>query len=294
MKRKSAELLYDGKAELAEGPLWHNGSLWWVNIETGELNRFDVNSGRCESRGTGDLLGAAVPTDDGRWLLARRDQLQLLDWETGKVDVLNHLDFGSPNVRFNDGKCDAAGRFWIGSMSLNGDTDSGAFYCLNNDGKVVTWLTHITISNGLGWTSDCSRMFYVDTPTQRIDVLDFDLKHGKIENRRPLVEIPRHIGFPDGLTVDADDNVWVALWGGSAVHCYDGNTGKQIDCIAVPAPQVTACCFGGDDLNELFITTAKTGLDNTAKTASPLSGGVFRCPMSVKGTASHPFRYQRS
>ena len=241
----AVDLIYDGKSELAEGPVWHQGKLWWVNITTGELNCLDVEQGTNVSRATGDYLGAAVPADDDRWLIAGRHDLGLLDWATGQIEPVACLKADPVGYRCNDGKCDPAGRFWIGTMRLEGQPGAGALYCLDHDLSLSQRLPDVTISNGLGWSPDETQFYYTDTTTQRVDLFDYDVATGDIANRRVLVEIPAEQGAPDGMAIDADGNVWVALWGGSAVQCYDGRSGEQLDRIELPVSQVVLLFWGG-------------------------------------------------
>ncbi|TWU37248.1 SMP-30/gluconolactonase/LRE family protein [Novipirellula artificiosorum] len=284
-----AELVYDAKAELAEGPIWYANRLWWVSILSGQLHCLDVSTGINQTRVLGDFVGAAAPTQDGRWLVARRDDIIALDWNSGKSELLCKLDFGPRNLRFNDGKCDPTGRFYVGTLSLDGEANAGAFYRVDRDGCVTEVLSRVTISNGLAWSADATRLYYIDSPTQRVDLLDVDIPSGNVSNRRPFVEIPSAQGTPDGMAMDVDGNLWVALWGGHAVHCYDGRSGMQLHRVEVPAAQVTSCCFGGADLDRLYITTAKEGLDQAAIEKHPHSGSLFRCDVGVRGVPPDPF-----
>lgn len=279
-----AELICDAKAELAEGPVWHDGALWWVNINVGTLNRLDVRAGLNTSRATGDFLGAAVPDAQGGWLLARRDSIARLDWSSGKITTLAVLPNPDPRLRFNDGKCDPRGRFFAGTMHRDVAPERAAFYRFA-DGKLEQQFGGVTISNGLDWSPDGTRMYYTDTMTSRLDIFDYDLETGTPSGRRPLVMLSQSQGWPDGLCSDANGNIWLALWDGGAVECFDGRTGKSLERIPIPARRVSSCCFGGENFDQLFVTTAWEDYDKAARDAEPLSGGIFVAKPGVRGQA---------
>jgi sugar lactone lactonase YvrE len=280
MAKLSAELFYDGKAELAEGPVWHEGALWWVDIFAGTLNRLDSSTGINSSRATGDFLGAAVPSIHGDWLLARRHQIVHIDWWTGQAETLATLDGPQNRLRFNDGKCDPRGRLIVGTMHRDGQTGAAALYQFSG-GRLRLLLDGVTISNGMDWSPDGSQFYYADSPTGRVDVFDYDLETGALQNRRPLIQL-RH-GVPDGLCCDRDGNLWLALWEGGAVECFDGSTGATLERIDLPVKKVTSCCFGGDNLDHLFITTAWEGNPRDQRDAEPLAGGIFVAQPGARG-----------
>ncbi len=279
-----AELLCDAKAELAEGPVWHDGALWWVNINVGTLNRLDVRTGLNTSRATGDFLGAAVPTAAGDWLIARRHEIARLDWQTGKISTLAALLNSDSRLRFNDGKCDPRGRFFVGTMHRDAARKRGAFYRLTG-GKLEALFGGVTVSNGLDWSPDGTRMYYTDTLTGRVDVFDYDLATGTPSGRRTLTQFSEAQGWPDGLCCDANGNIWLALWDGGCVECLDGRTGKSLARISIPARRVSSCCFGGENFDRLFITTAWEDYDKAARDAEPLAGGIFAAEPGVHGQA---------
>jgi sugar lactone lactonase YvrE len=193
--------------------------------------------------------------------------------------------FGDAAVRMNDGGCDPQGRFYCGSMAYAETPGAGSLYRLDLDGSVATVLTDVTISNGLTWSIDGSQAYYIDTPTHRVDVFDFDALAGTFSNRRPLVEIDAALGSPDGLTIDAEGNIWVALWAGGAVHRYSPD-GVLTDVVAIPASQVTACAFGGPSLDRLYITTSRRDIDMTRE---PHAGALFMTRPDVGGIPVLPF-----
>lgn len=283
------ELVLDAKAELGEGPCWlaDRTRLVWVDITSGRVHLFDPATGEDRWVDAGQPVGAAVPADDGRLVLAVKDGFTLLDLDTGRQERVADVERDVSTNRMNDGKCDSAGRFWAGTMGDRAEPGVGALYRLEG-GVVERVIGDITISNGLGWSPDDRLMYYIDSPQGRVDVLDFDAATGAIANRRPFATIERP-GLPDGMAVDADGGLWVALWGGSCVAHYlpDGTAAGEIP---VPALQVSSCCFGGPDLGDLYITTAWQGRTPEQRTEDPLAGGLFRCRPGVAGAPTRVYR----
>jgi sugar lactone lactonase YvrE len=285
-----AALVLDARAELGEGPIWDAaaGRLLWVDIMRGRVHAFDPASGCAETRDVGRPVGSVVPSRDGSIVLATSRGFERLDWRSGRVSTIAEVESDRPGNRMNDGACDPAGRFWAGTMAIDESPGAGALYRLDPDGRVSTMVGRVSISNGIGWSGDARRMFYIDSPTQRIDVFDYDAATGAIANRRPLARIARERGVPDGLTLDADGFLWVALWGGSALHRYapDGRLDRVVE---LPASHPTKCAFGGASLDELFVTTATIAQTAAQKAAQPHGGGVYRITPGVRGCAAYVF-----
>jgi sugar lactone lactonase YvrE len=245
------------QAKLGEGPRWDASQrrLLWVDIEARALHLFDPDSGADRVVPVWSRIGAASwTTSDDVVLVALAERLALLSLADESLSTVVEMPHAG-HMRLNDGACDPAGRFWIGSMALAETPGAAALYRFV-DGVLERVLDGVTLSNGIGWSPDGSLMYYVDSPTHRIDVFDYDLGTGTIANRRPFVEIQHGDGIPDGLAVDDEGGVWLALWGGSCVRHYDGR-GVLQEVVDVPATHVTACCFGGDDGRTLFITSAE-------------------------------------
>ena len=218
--RSEVEPLSPG-VELGEGPVWDDrqGVLIWVDIWAGEVHSYEPASGRDTAIGVGQPVGAAVPRRSGGLVLAVRDGFAFLDPD-GRLTSVAEVEAANPGNRMNDGKCDRHGRFWAGTMAGDARPGAGALYRLDPDLSVTKVLDGVTVSNGLAWSLDDRTMYYIDTPTQRVDAFDYDLASGTIENRRPLIEIPEEAGSPDGMTIDAEGFLWVALFGGRAVRRY--------------------------------------------------------------------------
>ena len=267
------EIAVRANAKLAEGPRWDAAArrLLWVDIEGCELHVLE--NGQDRAIGLDAMVGAAAPTSSGAVLVALADRLALLDLADESVRTLVRLPHG-PALRSNDGACDAAGRFWIGTMALDETPGAGALY--RYDASLERVLDEVTLSNGIGWTRDATRMYYIDSPVQRVDLFDFELASGRVDDRRPFVSIDESAGIPDGLTVDDEGGVWVALYGGSCVHRYD-ESGHLDAVLEVPAKNVTSCCFGDGDGSSLFVTTAAP------------DGNVYVTQPGVSGPPAHVF-----
>jgi sugar lactone lactonase YvrE len=239
------------KAVLGEGPRWDGqaGRLLWVDIEGGLLHAGD------RTIDGGAMVGAVAPWAGDTVLVALADALAAVDVADGSVRRLAEIPHGEPGLRCNDGACDPAGRFWIGTMALDERPGAGALYRYDVDGTLHTVLDGVAMSNGLGWDAGGRLMYYIDSPTQRIDVFDFDVASGSIEDRRPFAVIPEADGIPDGLALDDEGGIWVALHGGGEVRRFDPDGGVS-GRVEVPVPKVTACCFAG---RRLYVT-ARDGL----------------------------------
>ena len=284
----TVELLLDLKAELGEGPIWHAPTqrLYWVNIMAGEVHLYDPQTNTDRAVLVGQSVGTVVPRRSGGVMLALSHGFASLDLDSGAVTMLNDPEKHLPENRFNDGKCDPAGRFWAGTM-LNGagesDPPHGSLYSLDASGQVRQRLVHVRISNGLAWSLDKTTMYFVDSPDRRVDAFDYDDATGEIGIRRVAVTVPRQYGMPDGMTIDAEGMLWVAGWGGGQISRWNPATGQFLETIHVPASQSSACAFGGPNLDELYITSARIGLDASTLANEPHAGGLFVARPGVQG-----------
>jgi sugar lactone lactonase YvrE len=285
-----AELVLDVKAGLGEGPVWdvETARLIWVDIMDGRVNLFDPSTGVNRAFDVGAHVGAAALRTCGGLILAIQDGFAQLDLATGQVTRLCGFPGSAPIIRMNDAKCDPQGRLWAGTLSMDMREGAGALYRLDPDGGVSTVLPNVSCSNGTDWSLDGQIMYYVDSMTHRIECFDFDPAGGAIANRRTFAEIELEGALPDGLTVDAGGNVWVALWGGSCVRCYSP-AGELLTTVPVPASQASSCAFGGADLGDLYITSARNGLTADQLHREPLAGGLFRVRPGVKGRPANRF-----
>ena len=282
------DLVLDARAELGEGPVWdpEGQRLFWLDILKGRVHVFRPADASCRFLATGQPVGAAVLRASGGLVLGLRDGFAALDLDTGGLEWLAPLRHRER--RLNDGKCDPLGRFFCGSMAFDERPGAGALYRLGPDRHLETLLEDVTISNGLDWTGDQRLMYYVDSPTQRIDVFDYDPATGGLSNRRALVRIPEEAGTPDGLTLDAEGHLWVALWGGGALHRYSPE-GKLDRVVPMPVPHPTCPTFGGEDLMDLYVTSARKGLREVDRGRYPQAGGLFRLRPGVRGRPPNRF-----
>ncbi|UOY00669.1 SMP-30/gluconolactonase/LRE family protein [Blastococcus sp. PRF04-17] len=277
-----AEQVTGPVAHHAEGPVWSPswGGLRWVDMLAGDVLALDPD-GTVRRRSVGTVAAALRPRRGGGAVIALERGFALEDAD-GSLTPLDPVWSGD-DVRMNEGGCDPDGRFWCGSMAYDQRPGGGALYRLDPGGPVHRVLDGVTISNGLEWSPDGTLAYYDDTGTHRTDVFDYDPDAG-LTNRRPFVDFGED-GNPDGLTVDAEGGVWVALFGGGAVHRYDP-TGRLDAVVDVPAAQVTACTFGGERLDELFITTSR---ENLGPDDDPQAGSLFRAEVGVRGLPVREF-----
>jgi len=278
------------QAELGEGAIWNplDQRLYWVDIEGRQLHILDPATGQDRALPTGGCVGTVVPTRDGAVLVALQTGLHRLNPVTGQLSLLQPPPMG-PNLRFNDGKCDPAGRLWVGTLHLKGHPHCAALYRFDPDGRLHTMLTGVSLSNGLAWSLDQGTMYYIDTLTRAVQAFDYEPATGAITNGRVIIRIPDGAGDPDGMTIDAQGRLWIALWGGGQVACFDPFTGQQVAAVHVPAPHASSCAFGGPELRTMFITTARQGLSPAELAQYPLSGSVFATEPGVAGVPANIF-----
>lgn len=286
------ELVLDSKSSLGEGAIWNykTGELLWVNITGRILNIYTPSINFNKEMFTGKMIGTVVPAESGMVMVALEDGFYRIDINTGAKTFIANPEKDVVGNRFNDGKCDPAGRFWAGSMSMSGKNEAGALYRLDEDSTVHKMIDNVSTSNGIVWSLDQQTMYYIDTPTQKVMAWDFNIDTGEINKTRTAIEIPDDMGAPDGMTIDEDGNVWIALWGGAAVGCWDPVSGEMIRKIEVPAKNVTSVAFGDNDLGTLYITTARQYTSEEDLEKYPLSGGLFKVRPGVKGVEAFFFK----
>jgi sugar lactone lactonase YvrE len=285
----TAELILDARLLLAEGPVWLEGSgeLLFVDIEGFAVHWLDPATGNVRSVDVGTHVGAALPDRDGGLVLALGGGLARLRAGGHRPEPILTLT-DDPTLRMNDAACDRRGRLLAGSMPLDEETPTGTLYRIDPDMQVATLLTDVTVSNGIDWSLDDRTMYFIDSATGRVDRLDYDVETGAATGRRPLYTVGPDDGLPDGMCVDAEGGLWVALWGGSRVLGLtpDGKPHTEID---VAASQVTSMAFGGDGYRTLFITSARTGLAEHVLADEPHAGGIFAVDVGVAGLPPTPF-----
>ncbi len=284
-----AELIFDAKATLGEGPAWDakTQTLYWIDI----LEK-RIYAGTELMAQLDDFIGCLAPRKNGNLILGLSEvegRASFVDFapDSSQQTVLASLNESATN-RVNDGKCDPAGRFLAGTMDMNEKDPSGSLYSF--DGKNVTRLLDgITISNGLAWSADHKTFYYIDTPTRKAKAFDYDVATGQIANPRVAIHVPESLGWPDGMTSDTDGSLWIAMWGGAQVTKWNPNSGKLLEQISIPALQSSACVFGGKDRNELYVTSARKGMSADDLKKYPLSGGLFKVITKVEGMPTFEF-----
>lgn len=275
---------------LGEGAIWHESSFYWIDILGKAVHVYDPASGTHRAIPLPECVGTVVPRASGGLVVALQNGLAHVDLESGRVTPLGEPVDPRPTTRFNDGKCDPAGRLWVGTMGFNSEPGLGSLYMFDVDGRVETKIPSVTVSNGICWSHDARRMYYIDTPTHEVWSFDYDVNTGAISGKQVVVRFEEGKGAPDGMTIDADGNLWIALWGGSAVVCHDPATGERLHAIELPCEQVTSCAFGGPDLGDLYITTARVGYTPEKLAEQPLAGRLFRVRPGVKGVRASVYR----
>lgn len=288
---KPLECVLPWGAQLGESPVWHSSEnkLYWVDILKPSVCRFDPKSGSNDSCDVGKLVSAVMPTNDGRLLLATQDGLEWLDFASAQLTPFMHPERDVAGNRLNDAKVGPGGAVWVGSMRLDASQPTGGLYRVTNDGNFTVKETGIAVSNGLGWSPDSRVFYFVDTVLGVIYAYDTEPGIGTLTNKRIFATIPESEGRPDGLTVDQDGGVWIAIWDGWRVNRYlpDGTLDRVID---LPVPRPTSVTFGGENLDTLYITSARTRLPAATLAEAPLSGGLFTCKPGEKGVPSSEFK----
>jgi len=284
-----AELLLDAKAGIGETPIWHPSEekLYWIDIDKKTLNTFDPVSKIEKQFDLQKMPGTVVPIDTGGVLVALRDGVYAFNMNTNSFRLLVAPEKNLPDNWLNDGKCDPAGRFWFGSM---GSKYKASLYRLSASGKCDKMLDSITISNGIVWSLDNTKMYYIDSPTMKVRQFDYDNSTGNISNPKAVIKFPEGVGSPDGMAIDSEGKLWIAHWGGACVSCWDPNTGKMLAKVEVPAQNVTACAFGGKNLETLYITTTSLFTDEASQKKYPSRGGIFVVNTGAKGIPTNYFK----
>lgn len=286
-----AELVLDARARHGEGPVWHptEHALDWVDIMAGHLHRYDPRTDRDAVIDVGQPLGAFAPRHSGGYVLALESGFGVLD-ASGEVRVVAPIEAHEPRQRMNDGKCDSAGRFWAGTMAYDFTPGVAALYRLDPDFQVTTVLSRVTLSNGLDWTDDDRTMYYIDSLAHGIDAFEFNAATGTIDRRRRVIEIasdrsaPTGETLPDGMTLDAEGFLWVAVFGSSEVRRYSPR-GDLDSIVRLPVCAATSCTFGGDELTDLYVTSNVVFDDGR----EPLAGALFKCTPGVRGRPARLF-----
>ena len=288
-QNQSPAIVLDLHLELGEAPIWdaETRALVFVDCLQGTIYRFQPDPGTLATIQVFDKpkIGAAIPRRTGGYAVSSTEGLLAVEPD-GQRSLLVPVERDRPFQRLNDAKCDSRGRLVTGTFSVKFERGLGALYRIDPDLSVSRLQTGVSISNGIGWSPDETILYYVDTSSRGIDCFDYDIETGAIANRRRFVAVAREEGFPDGLAVDAEGHVWIALYRGGAVRRYAPD-GRLVATVSLPVSGVTSCNFGGPDLGDLYITTARHGIAAGRLAEEPDAGALFRCRPGVTGLPSH-------
>jgi len=282
--------IQNSKSILGEGPLYNEleNSLYWTDIKDKKIYKYNLKSKETNAYQFDKAIGSFAFTNDNKLIATTNDGYEYLDLNKTNSTMINNPESNLPNNRFNDGKCDKYGRYFAGTMDNNEEEVTGSLYCLEGSATSKKE-SDLFISNGLGWNKNSTKFYLTDSPRRIIYVYDYELKTGKLSNKKIFAKIDEKDGYPDGLCVDDEDCIWSAHWYGWKVTRYkpDGSVDSIYD---LPVPKVTSCNFGGADLSTLFITTASFGLSDEELKEAPLSGYTFSLNTQIKGQQPNLFR----
>ncbi|MFV0413919.1 MAG: SMP-30/gluconolactonase/LRE family protein [Oscillospiraceae bacterium] len=284
-----AEQWIDVQNILAEGPVWDEtqGLLYWVDITGNRLWQHSFALQKTQSRVFSQNVGMLCLTNKGNVVVALEKSLLLLRGG-GQTVLLDNVEAALPRNRFNDGKPDAAGRLWLGTMHREAKPGLAALYQIGRGGSCRQVFGGVTVSNGLAFSPDNRFLYYVDTPCGFLYRFDFDLATGALENKTPLIDYRNEPGSFDGIAVDSQGSIWAAHWGGFGVSRWDPATGRKLGFVSLPVPNATCCCFAGEGLTDLIITTG-TGRDAALKQQYPLQGSLFVCRTDTAGLPANRY-----
>ena len=285
------ELYIPMNCVIGEGPVWdeRDQTLYFIDLLGGKIYH---KAETLEKLDVGETVGCIALRERGGMIAGLKSGWYFMDFPSGKREFISWPEGDRTGSRFNDGKADPAGRMWSGTMPTTLDTGEGeagpdsALYSLDQKLNVKQMASGIIQGNGMAWTADTKQFYFIDTQSRHVLGFDYDIGTNVLTNQRIAVTVPEKDGIPDGMTIDDEGRLWIALWGGNAVGVWDPRSGTLLEKIEVPAKNVTACCFGGADMKDLFITTASLGTDLERY---PQAGSVFRLRTDVSGAKSFRF-----
>jgi sugar lactone lactonase YvrE len=288
VKHWSAKVVVNEQNVLGEGTLWDADTqrLWWVDIYGKRVFSYDPISGQHHTFETPDVVGTLVIGEDGNPVIAQGCGVARLELSSSNVTALAQVETKGKGYRLNDGKCDPWGRLWVGSIVEEGPKGSATLFCVDGRQRVTPLLSDVTVSNGLVWANDGRLFYYIDTPTQQVVAFDCDLHTLTLSNRRVVFEFPETMGSPDGMTMDAEGQLWIALFSGRSVVRLDPARGQLTGKVEVAAKNVTSCAFGGVTLSTLYISTARLATNPEELAALPEAGALFAVELPVSGCRS--------
>ena len=263
--------------DLGEGPVWDavQKVICWVDILNGIIHEYSPEKNIHKTIPVQQMIGTVAVCTDGNFIAALQNGFAFVNRASGEIKIMQDPENHLPGNRFNDGKCDPAGRFWAGTMSLDDVPCKGNVYSVDKDWIVKKNIKNVSISNGMAWSIDDTILYYIDTPDFEIVAFNYEKSTGSISNKRRVIKIEKEDGYPDGMTIDNEGMLWIAHWNGWQVTRWNPATAKKLLSVKLPVAKVTSCTFGGNNLQDLYITTAKTGLTEQALQQQPLAGALF-------------------
>jgi sugar lactone lactonase YvrE len=281
-----ATVLYASRCYVGEGPYWHaeRKSCFWVDIEERNIFQHNWVTGVTTFRKLQHRVSLVVQNEEDQLILGLQGGIARYDFDTEKLDWLLNLEKDKDDHRPNDGKVDSQGRLWLGTMHCSCDQGAGSLYCMDDNLNCQKRYAGLTISNGLAWSLDNTRLYYIDSPTQKVRSFLFDETTGEIAFERDVIQIPIEAGSPDGMAIDEEGMLWIAHWGGFGVYRWNPMNGECIGKVELPIPHVSSCAFVGPELDHLLITSARIGLSPEELDKYPTSGDVYVLKMPVRGT----------
>lgn len=286
------EIVLDHKCTLGEGPVWDEATqtILWLDIVEGLIHQYNINLKTFSSFNVGEMVGCIAFHEHGDLIAGVRNGIAFINREKNIVQHLANPEAGLSN-RFNDGKCDVAGRFWVGTMALTEEENKGNLYVMETDLSIKKKIENVSISNGIAWSADNKTMYYINTPTNYVFAFDYDVQSGNIDNQRVVIDLTHENGYADGMTIDNEDMLWIAFFGGWRVARYNPQNGEFLSQVELPVANVTCCTFGGNDFEDLYISTANKGLSKEDLEKQPDAGKLFVLKNSgFKGMPAMKFR----
>ena len=278
--------LYPAQCYLGEGPLWHpeRKTCFWVDIEEKKFYEYNWQQRTVRTRSLDHRVSFIARDKDNNLILGLEGGIARYDLEAEKLTWLLDIEKELNKHRCNDGKVDRTGRLWLGTLHRDFHKGTGSLYSVDDTLRLSKRQTGFTIANGLAWSPNNTTLYFIDSPTNKVKAFHYDERTGQIVYEKDAIDIPHEMGGPDGMAIDEEGMLWIAHWGGFGVYRWNPLTGKLIDKIAVPAPNVSSCAFVGKDLDHLLITTARQDLNEEDLKRYPESGDVFIQQVNTKGT----------
>lgn len=276
MSRPKITPVVNHKCILGEGPVWDHVAqrILWIDIVQGHIHQYTPAIESFKTFSIGEMIGSLALS--GNYVIAAiKSGFHFVDLESEAKVYVNDPEKHIPDNRFNEGKCDPMGRFWAGSMSLSEEGTTGSVYTLLHDFSIEKKIENVTISNGMAWSADQKTFYYIDSPTLQVVSYNYDNATGSISNKKIIIALDVSEGFPDGMTIDEEGMLWIAHWGGWKVARWNPETGKKLSQIDLPVSQVTSCTFGGENFEDLYITSASIRLSAEQLEKEPLAGSLF-------------------